>query len=152
MEMEMSTVNSVSSNNYLNTVMQATKRNTVSQVLDAKQSGTPVDVKEIQSSNQQLQANAKDVRVELYTREVKLNTLNTYTEGAQQANDMYSSGNNDNNSSEIESFNASNVNDARQTAQERALKVAYYENISEAASQLPESGNSSPLGRADVYV
>ncbi len=147
----MSTVGSVSNNSYLDTVMQATKRNTVSQVLDAKQSGTPVDVKEVQSSNQELQANAKDVRVELYTREVKLNTLNTYTEGAQKANDMYSSGNG-NDSSEIESFDASNVNDARSTAQERALKVAYYENMTEDASQLPESGNSSPLGRADVYV
>ena len=151
MEMEMSTISSTGNNNYLNTVMQATKRNTVSQVLDAKQSGTPVDVKEIQSSNQELQANAKDVRVELYTREVKLNTLDTYTEGTQQVNDMYSSGNDDD-SDEIESFNASNVNDARSTAQERALKVAYYENMSEEASQLPEPGNFPPSDRFSAFV
>lgn len=141
----MNTVSGVSSNSYLDTVMQATKRNTVSQVLDAKQSGTSVDVEKVKESNQQLQEKAKDVGVELYTRNLKMDTYETYTKGAQQASEMYGSANDDNNdSNKIESFNASNVNDARSTVQERALKVAYYENISEDASQLPESGNSSP--------
>ena len=147
--MKMSTVGSVSNNSYLDTVMQATKRNTVSQVLDAKQSGTPVDVKEVQSSNQELQANAKDVRVELYTREVKLNTLDTYTESAQNTPD-YSNSSDDDDDYNVYTFDAGEVNDARSTAQERALKVAVYEQ--EGQLERVEPNNPSANKPVSIYV
>ena len=146
----MASVNSVGSDNYLSTVLQATKRNTLTHLADAKQSGTPVDVTEVKASNQQLREDAKEVGATLYSRNVKLQTLETYTSSAQNAPSYSNDNNSANTTSEVSSFDAAAVNDARQTAQERALKVALYENT--AASGARPGGNNPSNPSVSVFV
>ncbi|MCU7940593.1 MAG: hypothetical protein KZQ64_05500 [gamma proteobacterium symbiont of Bathyaustriella thionipta] len=59
----MNTVDS-SSNTYPGMLQQAARRKTVTQVVDAKQSGSPVNVEQVQLSNQQLRVDARELGVE----------------------------------------------------------------------------------------
>ncbi|MCU7835908.1 MAG: hypothetical protein KZQ83_11745 [gamma proteobacterium symbiont of Taylorina sp.] len=126
----MNSVSSVYSSNYLDMVHQATRRNTLTQVVDAKQSGNSVDVEKLQQSNQELRDNARETGVELYSQKLTKQAFETYANAAQNTPD-YSNTNSSSDSSEsssVYSFDAQQVNDMRQTAQKRAFAASYYDN------------------------
>ncbi len=67
----MNAVGSVNNNqNFYDLVQQATRRNTLSHVVEATSSETPVDrdtwVGQVQQSNQELRDNARETGIELY--------------------------------------------------------------------------------------
>lgn len=119
---------------YVGFVQKAVKRNTASEVIDAKQSGTPVNKEAIQSSNQAIRDKAQDVGLAVYQAQQKNNTLDTFVTVSQEAKDYYTSSSsesatNQSDSSDIAAFDAQAVNEARSTVQKRAAGIAVYENI-----------------------
>ena len=149
----MDAVNGSSSNTYLNLVQQATRRNTLTQVIDAKQSGNPVDVEQLQSSNQALRDTARETGVSLYSQQLQKQAVETYTNTSQ--NTSYdTSSDDDKNSSDVYTFDASTVNAASQTVQKRTLAVAAYINL---AQNQNDQQNRSEFGNpfvqpVNVYV
>ena len=120
-------------NNYLDMVQMATRRNTLVHVAQASQAGTPLDVALVQSSNQQLRENARETGVELYTQNLQMRAVETYTNG--NSNNASTNNNTDDSSSGIYTFDASQVNETLQMAQRRAVGVAAYENLSNQAER-----------------
>ena len=107
---------------------KAVKRNTVIQVIDAKQSGTPVDKEEIKNSNQDIKDKSVQVGLAAYQVNNKKSTIDTYIQSSQSTiNDSNNSSNSSNN--EINSFDPQAVNDARNVVHKRAIGIAVYENI-----------------------
>lgn len=123
----MNTINGTSGNNHQGIVQQATKRNTLTQVADAKQSGIPVDVEQIQSSNQELRNTARETGVALYSQQLQKKTFETYA-NVSNNNSSTTSSDENKSSNDIYNFDASKVNDALQTVQRRSFAVAAYEN------------------------
>jgi len=80
----MNTVNGTNSNTYLNLVQQATKRNTLTHVTDAKQSGQTVDVEQLQSSNQSLRDSARETGVTLYSQQLQKQAFDYLAETPQK--------------------------------------------------------------------
>ena len=119
---------------YVGFVQKAVKRNTAIEVIDAKQSGTPVNKEAIQSSNQAIRDKAQDVGLAVYQAQQKNNTLDTFVTVSQEAKDYYTSSSsesatNQSDSSDIVAFDPQVVNEARSTVQKRAAGIAVYENI-----------------------
>lgn len=132
-------------NTYLDMVHQATRRNTVTQVVEAKQSGSPVDVEQVQSSNQQLRNNARELGVELYSQNLKKQQFETYVNSAPDNSNSSS----EDKSSSVYTFDAAQVNDTLQMAQRRMLGVELYENMKNQSQ--PEVNNPATLP-VNVYV
>ena len=150
----MNVVNGSSANTYLNLVQQATKRNTLTQVADAKQSGQPVNVEQLQASNQALRDSARETGVTLYSQQLQKQAFETYANTSQ--NVSYDTRSNDeNDSSEVYTLDASKVSDAAQTVQQRTLAVAAYEKLEESRggsqANRPDFNNPSTQP-VNVYV
>ncbi|WP_198262904.1 hypothetical protein [sulfur-oxidizing endosymbiont of Gigantopelta aegis] len=151
------------SSDYLNLVQGATRRNTVTQVVDAKQTGKPVDVEQLQASNQQIRDSARETGVALYSQSLQKQAVETYTKASENApsyttgsdsssdsssiySDTYSSDN-----SNVYTFDAAAVNNGLQTVQKRALGVALYENLSAGSGNAPTNDRPTTLP-VNVYV
>lgn len=133
----MTTINSGASD-YIDVVQKAIKRNTMIEVIDAKQSGTPINKDDIQASNQVIKDKSVDVGIAVYQTNLQKQTLDTYVQISQESQDFYtSSSQNDNktNEQQVNSFDAQAVNDARSTVQKRAAGIAIYENIQSGKSE-----------------
>ena len=128
-------MNTISSagNNYLDMVQKATKRNTLSSVSQAQQSGQPLDTEQVQQSNQQIKDTARETGVELYSLNIQKQTVETYTNA--NNNNTSTDNNTDDDSSNVYTFDASSANETVQTAQQRAVGVAVYQNLSNQAEQ-----------------
>ena len=136
----MTTINSNASD-YVGFVQKAVKRNTAIEVIDAKQSGTPINKEEIQASNQAIKDKSVDAGLAAYQASITKNSIDTYVQSSQEAKDFYSSGSSDSDDSdssnpEIYTFDAQAVNEARSTAQKRAAGIAVYENIQSGKNEL----------------
>lgn len=124
-------MNSVNSNtsNSINLVQKAITRNTATQVIEAKKSGTPVDVEEIKQSNQQIKDDAVQIGLSAYQANIKKNNIDTYIQSTEKANDLYGTDSSDSTDTEINSFDAQAVNEARSTVQKRAIGISVYEQV-----------------------
>ena len=118
-----------STSSYVGLVQKAVTRNTVHQVIDAKESGTPINKEEIKESNQAIKDKSVQAGISVYEANIKKQTIDTYTQSTQNANDMYSSKSSDSTSSEINSFDAQAVNEARSTVHKRAIGISVYEQV-----------------------
>lgn len=114
---------------YINLTQKAIRRNTVIEVIDAKQSGQPIDKDAIQASNQEIKDKSVAVGASVYQANIQKQTIDTYTQATQQAKDMYETDSNESSSSEINSFDAQAVNEARSTVQKRAIGISVYEQV-----------------------
>jgi len=124
----MTTINS-SASDYAGLVHKAVKRNTAIEVIDAKQSGTPINKDEIRASNQEIKDKSLDLGLNVYQANIKKNSLDTYVHSSEQAKEFYSTDSDDTNNTEISSFDPQAANEARSTAQRRAVGIDIYENI-----------------------
>lgn len=122
----MNTINS-STADYLGFTQKLVKRNTATELVNAKQSGEPVDKEKIKQSNQEIKDNSLDASLAIYQANIKKNTVDTYIRASENADNSYSSVNQE--QSEINTFDAEAVNDARSTAQKRAFGISVYEKI-----------------------
>ena len=117
-------------NSYVDLVQTATRRNTITQIAEAKESGTAVDVEQIQSSNQEIRDNARSVGADIYYQQTQKQALDTYINVSSQYNNNSSSEKaSAESNSDIYSYDAKKVNDAMQTAQKRAFAISVYDNI-----------------------
>ena len=114
---------------YANLTQTAIKRNTAIEVIDAKQSGTPIDKDAIQESNQEIKDTAIQASSSAYKISIQKQTIDIYIQSTQQANDMYDNDSSDSSSSEISSFDAQAVNEARSIVQKRAVGISVYEQV-----------------------
>jgi hypothetical protein len=133
----MNSVNETNVQNYLNVVQQTSKRNTLTQVADAKQSGNPVDAEQLQSSNKELRASARETSVTLFSQQLQKQAFETYANTSEN-NTNNTDSDDEKNSSDVYTFDASKANDTLQTVQQRTLAVAAYENQSEGRSNTPD--------------
>jgi hypothetical protein len=122
----MNTINTNASD-YLGFTQKLVKRNTAIQLIDAKQSGDPINKQQLQESNQAIKDKSVDAGLAIYQTNSKKNTIDTYIQASDNANNSNSSSTQEPN--EISSFDASAVNDARSTAQRRAVGISVYEQI-----------------------
>lgn len=122
----MNTINTNASD-YLGFTQKLVKRNTAIQLIDAKQSGDPINKQQLQESNQAIKDKSVDAGLAIYQTNIKKNTIDTYIQASDNANNSNSSSTQGPN--EISSFDASAVNDARSTAQRRAVGISVYEQI-----------------------
>jgi hypothetical protein len=124
----MNAVNPTASN-YVGMVQKAVTRNTAHQVIDAKQSGTPINKEEIKESNQEVKEKSVQAGLSIYQANLKKQTVDTYIQSTQNANDLYASDSSDSTDTEINSFDAQAVNEARSTVQKRAIGISIYEQV-----------------------
>ncbi|KGJ87764.1 hypothetical protein [Colwellia psychrerythraea] len=124
----MNAVNSTASN-YVGLVQKAVTRNTVHQVVDAKQSGTPINKEEIKESNQEIKDKSVQAGISVYQANLKKQTVDTYIQSTEKANDIYGTDSSDSTDTEINSFDAQAVNDARSTVHKRAIGISVYEQV-----------------------
>ena len=122
----MNTINTNASD-YLGFTQKLVKRNTAIQLIDAKQSGDPINKQQLQESNQAIKDKSVDAGLAIYQTNIKKNTIDTYIQASDNANNSNSSSTTEPN--EISSFDANAVNDARSTAQRRAVSISVYEQI-----------------------
>ena len=122
----MNTINTNASD-YLGFTQKLVKRNTAIQLIDAKQSGDPINKQQLQESNQAIKDKSVDAGLAIYQTNIKKNTIDTYIQASDNANNSNSSSTQEPN--EISLFDASAVNDARSTAQRRAVGISVYEQI-----------------------
>jgi uncharacterized protein YfaQ (DUF2300 family) len=122
----MNTINS-SSSDYLAFTQKLVKRNTATEILEAKQSGTPVDKDQIQQSNQEIKDKSLNASLTAYQANITKNNIDTYIQSTQNANGSNSS--DDDSDADIYTFDAKEVNDARSTVQKRAIGISVYENM-----------------------
>ena len=122
----MNTINTNASD-YLGFTQKLVKRNTAIQLIDAKQSGDPINKQQLQESNQAIKDKSVDAGLAIYQTNIKKNTIDTYIQASDNANNSNSSSTQEPN--EISSFDASAVNDARSTVQRRAVGISVYEQI-----------------------
>ncbi len=122
----MNTINTNASD-YLGFTQKLVKRNTAIQLIDAKQSGDPINKQQLQESNQAIKDKSVDAGLAIYQTNIKKNTIDTYIQASDNANNSNSSSTAEPN--EISSFDANAVNDARSTAQRRAVGISVYEQI-----------------------
>ncbi len=124
----MNTINSTASD-YASFVQKAVKRNTAIEVIDAKQSGTPINKDELQASNQEIKDKAAQVGASVVQANMQKSTLDTYVQSTEKANETYSSESSTSSDQEIYTFDAQAANEARSTAQKRAIGISVYEQI-----------------------
>ncbi len=141
----MNTLNGV--NNYLDMVQLATMRNTLYQVTQASPAEQPLDYSQLQQSNQQLRQNARETGVELYSQVLQKQMLETYANTSENTN---STNNTNDSSSSVYTFDAGNVNETLEMAQQRAFGVALYEHMS--TSENTEFANTPTNTPVSVYV
>lgn len=122
----MNTINTNASD-YLGFTQKLVKRNTAIQLIDAKQSGDPINKQQLQESNQAIKDKSVDAGLAIYQTNIKKNTIDTYIQASDNANNSNSSSTPEPN--EISSFDANAVSDARSTAQRRAVGISVYEQI-----------------------
>lgn len=122
----MNTINTNASD-YLGFTQKLVKRNTAIQLIDTKQSGDPINKQQLQESNQAIKDKSVDAGLAIYQTNIKKNTIDTYIQASDNANNSNSSSTPEPN--EISSFDANAVNDARSTAQRRAVGISVYEQI-----------------------
>lgn len=122
-------MNTISSNtsNYLKFTQKLVKRNSASEIIDAKQSGEPIDKQQLQESNQAIKDKSVDAGLAIYHTNIQKSMLDTYIQASNNTNN--STKNKTENSNEISSFDASAVNEARSTAQRRAVGISVYERV-----------------------
>ena len=153
----MLTTTSLNNNTYLDLVQQATRRNTLQHVAEAQQSGQPLDVDAVKLSNQALRDSARETGVELYSQQLVKQQFETYASASANASDnsQTSGTESSESSSSVWTYDAANVNEALQTAQQRALGVSVYERLYEARDSFD---GYNPVNRPvtqpvlDVYV
>ena len=121
----MNTIN-FSASDYVGFTQELVKRNTATEIIEAKQSGTPVDREQIQQSNQEIKDKSLHVGIAAYQANVTKNNIATYIQSTEQTNNSNASNNSD---AEIYTYDAKEVNDARSTVQKRAIGISVYENI-----------------------
>jgi len=124
----MNTINS-STSNYIDIVQKAVTRNTLYQVVDAKQAGTPIDKEQIKESNQAIKDKSIQAGTSVYQANIKKQTVDTYIQSSEAAKDSYSSDSSSSTSTEINSFDAQAVNEARATVHKRAIGISVYEQV-----------------------
>jgi hypothetical protein len=124
----MNAVNS-STSNYVGYVQKAVTRNTAQQVIDAKQSGTPINREDIKESNQEIKDKSVQAGLSVYQANLKKQTVDSYIQSTEKANDVYGSDSDNSTNSEINSFDAQAVNEARSTVQKRAIGILVYEQV-----------------------
>jgi hypothetical protein len=91
-EKSMNAVSGVNNNqNYYDLVEQATRRNTLTHVVDAALSETPIDrenlFEEVQLSNQELRDNVRELGIELYALNLQREAFETYANVSLNSND-----------------------------------------------------------------
>ncbi len=124
----MTPVNSTASN-YVGFVQKAVTRNTVHQVIDAKQSGAPINKEDIKESNQEIKDKSVQAGLSVYEANIKKQTVDTYIKSTEKANDLYGSDPDNSADNEINSFDAQAVNEARSTVHKRAIGISVYEQV-----------------------
>ena len=124
----MTPVNSTASN-YVGFVQKAVTRNTVNHVIDAKQSGTPINKEDIKESNQEIKDKSVQVGLSVHEANIKKQTVDTYIQSTEKASDLYGADSSSSSDSEISSFDAQAVNDARSTVHKRAIGISVYEQV-----------------------
>ena len=144
----MDSVSALGSNNYVDMLQKATRRNTLQYVADARQSGEPVDVDSVRLSNQELRDSARETGVELYSQQLKKSQFETYVNASN--NNSSESTNSDDNTNSVSTFDASQVNSLLQTAQRRTVGVAMYENLQESRDNAGGFNPSRP--GVDLYT
>jgi len=132
----MNTINSTSSN-YVGSVQKAVTRNTAHQVIDAKQSGTPINKEDIQASNQEIKDKSVQAGLSIYQADIKKQTIDTYIQSTEQANELYGSDPDNSTNTEINSFDAQAVNEARSTVQRRSIGISVYEQVQSTKDDSP---------------
>lgn len=137
-----------STNTYFDMVQQATRRNTLNHVAEARQSGASVDVEQVKSSNQQLRENSRELGVELYSQNLKKQQFETYVNNSPDNSNTSSS---DDESNSVYTFDAARVNDNLQMVQKRTMGVALYENMNNQTQPQPEYSRASTMP-VSVYV
>jgi hypothetical protein len=120
---------SANSNDFLKHTQTAIKRNTAIEVIDAKQTGVPIDKVAIQESNQEIKDKAVQVGASVYQANIQKQSIDTYTQATQAAKDMYATDSSESTSTEINSFDAQAVNEARSTVHKRAIGISVYEQV-----------------------
>ncbi len=128
-------------------VQQATRYNTLSTVAQARQSGATVDVEQLQTSNQQLRNDAREVGVQLYSQQLVKQQVETYSNASSSNNNASS---NDDTTSSVYTFDAAAVNDNLQMAQKRSLGVQLYENLN--TQEQPDFTTRPVTLPVNVYV
>jgi len=121
----MNTINSAGAN-YIGVVQKAVTRNTLHQVVDAKQAETPVDKEQVKESNQEIKDKSLQAGASIYQANIKKQTIDTYIQSTQAAKDAYTA---DSTSTEINSFDAQAVNEARTSVHKRAIGISVYEQV-----------------------
>jgi len=124
----MNTINS-STSNYVDIVQKAVTRNTLHQVVDAKQSGTPIDKEQIKESNQAIKDKSIQAGASIYQANITKQTVDTYIQSSEAAKNSYSSDSSSSTNTEINSFDAQAVNEARATVHKRAIGISVYEQV-----------------------
>lgn len=122
-------MNAINSNpsDFVGFTQKLVKRNTAIEIIEAKQSGTPVDKEQIQQSNQEIKAKSIDAGLATYQANVTKNNIDIYIQSTEKANNSNDSSNKSD--PEIYTYDAKQVNDARSTVQKRAIGISVYENI-----------------------
>jgi hypothetical protein len=122
-------MNAINSNpsDFVGFTQKLVKRNTAIEIIEAKQSGTPVDKEQIQQSNQEIKAKSIDAGLATYQANVTKNNIDIYIQSTENANNSNDSSNKSD--PEIYTYDAKQVNDARSTIQKRAIGISVYENI-----------------------
>ena len=123
----------------------ATRRNTASQVVQAKQSETVVDLEALQQSNQQLRNNARETGVDLYALNLQKKSLETYARTTEQYSESNNASTQENQDS-VYSYDAAEVNQSLEMVQKRATGVFLYEQLSNA------SGQNNPHSSVNQFV
>lgn len=124
----MNVVNS-STSSYVGLVIKAVTRNTTHQVIDAKQSGTPINKEDIKQSNQEIKEKSVQAGLSVYQANIKKQTVDTYIQSTEKAKDLYGSDSSNSTDTEINSFDAQAVNEARSTVHKRAIGISIYEQV-----------------------
>jgi len=127
---------------YGNLVQKATRRNTLEQVAESKQSGTPVDKEQLQTSNQEIRDQARETGADLYALKVQKQSVETYVKTSNQNS---SSSESDNNANAIYTPDPAKVNDAVQTVQKRNSVLALYDRMSSAGSEIQDGAKPTPI-------
>jgi hypothetical protein len=132
----MNAINSTTSN-YVGLVQKAVTRNTAHQVIDAKQSGTPINKEGIKESNQEIKDKSVQAGLSVYQANIKKQTVDTYIQSTEESNDIYGSDPDSSTDTEINSFDAQAVNEARSTVQKRAIGISVYEQVQSTKGDSP---------------
>jgi len=122
-------MNSIQSNylDYTSFTQKIVKRHIATEVIEAKQTGSPIDVEKIRESNQAIKEKSVDVALTVYQANVKKNNIDTYIQSTNTTNSSVNSS--AESANDIYTFDAKEVNEVRSTAQKRAIGIAIYEQV-----------------------